>query len=278
MDGKEDIRLCLVGDIAACLKLLDRCCARPLLGDLRIPCTREDDGRPLRLKETLELTAYTHGYGLLHDARRTNCARIAAAMSRVNGDPAPLHARNRREVTIQLIRIVRGLHDLLIILLGLIRLHGRRRLLRFLCRLRLIGARRCCTKVHDNAGLFPVEGKDFPTALFDRSLYHNTNRRSIELRNAHTRNEWRINGDILLCLGYDPCILHVEHDARRVGQHALFIGNSAFGIDDDTDIPIGFSNTNTGDLRHVLCTVTECGFCRNCRTKSDQTDKDYGKQ
>ena len=201
-------------------------------------------------------------------------------MSRINGDPAPLHARNRREVTIQLIRIARLLYLVLIrsLLFVFVRLRERHSLLFLLCGLYLLSTRRCRTKVHDDAGLFAVKRKYFPAVLVDRSLHYDANRCGVELRHAHTRNERRVDGDILLCLGCNPCILHVDYDARRIGQNALLVGNRAFGVDDDTDVPIGFSNANARDLCHVLCTVAERGFCRDCRTKSNQTNKDHGKQ
>ena len=107
MNREEDVRIRTVRDLTARLELLNRGSVCTLRRDLRVARAREDHPCSLRFEETLQLTADAQGYGLLHDARRSNRTRVTAAMPWVDGNDPSLHPRDRVDITMDPIRITR---------------------------------------------------------------------------------------------------------------------------------------------------------------------------
>ena len=62
----------------------------------------------------------------------------------------------------------------------------------------------------------------------------------------------------------NPCVLHVNHNARGICKDILPIGYGTVGIHDDADIAVRFPDANPRDLRHVMRTIAERCLRMSC--------------
>ena len=183
MDGNEDICVRFVCNLAACLKLLDSGCLCALWRDLGIPRTREDHGRSLRFEQALDLLAHADRHRFFHDACGADRPRIAAAVSGIDGDLAPLQPDDLGDIPINVTAAAR-LFVLVLLLLTLLRKLHRRLYLR--CGLLGYATRRA-SKVHDDTRLVAAQGKDLVPVLAHGSLHHDADSCLVELRDTYGR-------------------------------------------------------------------------------------------